>query len=158
MNGVFNALYVEDDATGDSIYYGKGAGEMPTGSAVVSDITDIAGSVMNGSNTRTCEFNISGRSDLRIRKMEDIRTGYYLRMSAIDKPGVLSRIAGILGANNISIKSMIQKGRRKERAVPLVMMTHVAQERDMVKALREINRLAIVSGRTMYLRVEGDDE
>jgi homoserine dehydrogenase len=101
---------------------------------------------------------MSGNPDLKVKKMEDIRTSYYLRCAAIDKPGVLSRISGILGSRNISIKSMIQKGRKKEKAVPLVMMTHEAREKDMVRALKEINRLSIVSGKTMYLRVEGDDD
>jgi homoserine dehydrogenase len=90
--------------------------------------------------------------------MDDVMSRYYLRLSALEKPGVLSRISGILGSNNISIKSVIQKGREKERAVPLVMMTHEAKERDMVRALKEINRLPIVSGKVMYIRVEGGEE
>ena len=158
VNGVFNAIYVEGDATGEAMYYGKGAGEMPTGSAVVSDIVDIAKNIMTGAAERIHGINMSGNPDLKVKRMEDIRTSYYLRYAAIDKPGVLSRISGILGSHNISIKSMIQKGRKKEKAVPLVMMTHEAREKDMVRALKEINRLSIVSGKTMYLRVEGDDD
>ncbi len=90
-----------------------------------------------------------------LKKMEDIRSRYYLRLSAHEKPGVLSRISGILGSHNISIQSVIQKGREKVRAVPVVMMTHEAVERDLNRALREINRLSIVSGKVMYIRVEG---
>ncbi len=157
VSGVFNAIFVEGDASGDGIYYGKGAGEMPTGSAVVSDIADIAKNIASGSTERIRGINMHGNSGLKIRKMEDIRTSYYLRFSAIDKPGVLSKISGILGMNNISIKSMIQKGRKKERAVPLVMMTHNAREKEMMKALRDIKKLSIVSGMPMYLRVEGDE-
>ncbi len=156
VNGVFNAIFVEGDATGDGLYYGRGAGEMPTGSAVVSDVADIAGHIRTGATDRMQVMNISS-SLLRIKKMEDIRTSYYLRFSALDKPGVLSHISGVLGKNNISIKSMIQKGRKKEKAVPLVMMTHEAREKDLVKALKEINKLSVVSGRTMYLRVEGEE-
>ena len=158
VSGVFNAIFVEGDAVGDSLYYGKGAREMPTGSAVVSDIVDIARNVMTGASVRTRGIHIAGIPDLKIKEMEDIRTSYYLRFSAIDKPGVMSKISGILGSHNISIKSMIQKGRKKEKAVPIVMMTHEAREKDMVRALKEIDKLSIVSGRTMYLRVEGDDE
>ncbi len=158
VGGVFNAIYVEGDATGDALYYGRGAGEMPTGSAVVSDIVDIARNIITGASRRIPGINIAENTKLTIKKMEDIRTSYYLRFSAIDKPGVMSKISGILGSHNISIKSMIQKGRKKEKAVPVVMMTHEAREKDMIRALKEIDRLSIVSGRTMYLRVEGDDD
>ena len=158
VSGVFNAIFVEGDAIGDALYYGRGAGEMPTGSAVVSDIVDIARNMMTGAGVRIKGINVAGNPDLKIKKMEDIRTSYYLRFSAIDKPGVMSKISGILGSHNISIKSMIQKGRKKEKAVPVVMMTHEAREKDMVRALKEIDKLSIVSGRTMYLRVEGDDD
>ncbi len=158
VSGVFNAIFVEADATGEALYYGRGAGEMPTGSAVVSDIVDIARNIMTGAGVRIKGINVSGNPGLNIKKMEDIRTSYYLRFSAIDKPGVMSKISGILGSHNISIKSMIQKVREKEKAVPIVMMTHEAREKDMVLALKEIDKLSIVSGRTMYLRVEGDDD
>ncbi len=158
VNGVFNAVYIEGDAAGPALYYGKGAGEMPTGSAIVSDIIDIARSIKTGAVDRFRRAGIPENPDIRIKKMEDIHTGYYLRFSAIDKPGVLSKISGILGSYNISIKSMIQKGRKREKAVPVVMMTHEAREKDMMQALRKIDRLAVVSGKTMYLRVEGGEE
>ena len=132
VNGVFNAIYVEGDATGAGLYYGKGAGDMPTGSAVVSDIADIARYIRAGAADRMQSFDTSGRSGLIVKKMEDVLTCYYLRMSAIDKPGVLSKISGILGDNNISIESMIQKGRKKEKAVSMVLMTHEAKEKDMM--------------------------
>ncbi|HDN95183.1 MAG TPA: homoserine dehydrogenase, partial [Nitrospirae bacterium] len=155
VNGVFNAIYVNGDATGDGLYYGKGAGEMPTGSAVVSDIIDIAKLIRSGGKAQ--DSGIHEKSDLKVRKMEDIRTCYYLRFSASDKPGVLSRISGILGSHNIGIESMIQKGREIKKAVPVVMMTHEAREKDIVSALKQIDRLSVVSGKTMYLRVEGSD-
>lgn len=155
VNGVFNAIYIEGDAIGPQLYYGKGAGEMPTGSAVVSDIADIARNVATGATDRLRVADTPEAADLKIKKMEDIRTCYYLRFSALDKPGVLSRISGILGNHDISIKSMIQKGRKIEKAVPVVMMTHEAREKDMMQALKKIGRLSIVSGETVYLRVEG---
>ncbi|MBI5739779.1 MAG: homoserine dehydrogenase [Nitrospirae bacterium] len=157
VNGVFNAIYIEGDSIGPHLYYGKGAGEMPTGSAVVSDIADIARSIKTSAGSIT-GVNIPENPDLKIKKMEDIRTCYYLRFSALDKPGVLSRISGILGGRDISIKSMIQKGRKIEKAVPLVMMTHEAREKDMAQALKEIDRLSVVSGKTVYLRVEGGED
>jgi len=158
VNGVFNAIYIEGDAAGAGLYYGRGAGDLPTGSAVVSDIVDIARNIKTGAVDRLLSVGMTINPELSIKKMEDIRTCYYLRMSAIDKPGVLSKISGILGSYNISIKSMIQTGRKKEKAVTLVMMTHEAREKDMVRALKEINRLSIVSEKTMYLRVEGGQE
>lgn len=155
VSGVFNAIYVNADATGNSLYYGKGAGEMPTGSAVVSDIIDIAKIIRSGGKAQ--DSGIHEKSDLKIRKMEDVRTSYYLRFSAADKPGVLSKISGILGSHNISIESMIQSGRETKKAVPVVMMTHEAREKDIVRALKQIDRLSVVSGKTMYLRVEGSE-
>ncbi len=157
VNGVFNAIFVDGDATGAALYYGKGAGEMPTGSAVVSDIIDIAKNINNGADAVMQGVEIPETSELNIRKMEDIYTSYYLRCSVKDKPGVLSKISGILGKHNISIKSMIQKGRESEKAVTIVMMTHEAREKDMMRALKEINRLSIVSAKIMYLRVEGGE-
>ena len=96
-------------------------------------------------------------TDLRIKKMEEVRTCYYLRFSAVDKPGVLSKISGILGSQDIGIKSMIQKGRKKEKAVPLVLMTHESKEKDMVQALKEIKKLKVVSGKPVCIRVEGGE-
>jgi homoserine dehydrogenase len=155
VNGVFNAIFLEGDAAGDGLYYGRGAGEMPTGSAVVSDIVDIARNIKAGVTDRMRSFNISGNSGLTVKKMEDVTTCYYLRMSALDKPGVLSKISGILGKRNISIESMIQRGRKKEKAVSMVIMTHEALEKDMMKALKEITALKVISGKPLYLRVEG---
>lgn len=157
VNGVFNAIHVDADATGAGLYYGKGAGELPTGSAVVSDIIDIARNIKSGAAERFQDIGILENKKLKVRKMEDIRTSYYLRFSVKDKPGVLSAISGILGKHNISIESMIQKGRETKKAVTVVMMTHEAKEKDMVTALKEINRLSYISGKTMFLRVEGGE-
>jgi len=87
-----------------------------------------------------------------------VRSCYYLRVMAIDKPGVLSRISGILGEHNISIASVIQKGRGAQAAVPVVFMTHMALEGDMRKALRSIDHLDVVTQQTTCLLVEGDEE
>lgn len=158
VKGVFNAVYIEGDAIGSALYYGRGAGEMPTGSAVVSDIVDIARNVNTGAVNRIRGIGMPEKLNLRIKKMEDVHSCYYFRFTVIDKPGVLSKISGILGAYNISIKSVIQKGREKEKAVPLVMMTHKAREKDVIYALKEIDRLAVVPRKTMYIRVEKGEE
>ncbi len=111
VDGVFNALSIVGDAVGSTMFYGRGAGDMPTGSAVVSDIIDIGRDILAGCVGRSPVTAFRERMPLTIRKMDDITSCYYLRFSALDKPGVLSRISGVLGKNNISISSMIQKGR-----------------------------------------------
>lgn len=158
VNGVFNAIYLEGDAVGPALYYGKGAGEMPTASAVISDIADIARDIRKRAVNRIKQMGIFEQKGLRIKEMEEVQSCYYFRFSVLDKPGVLSKISGILGAHNISIKSVIQKGRKKERAVPLVMMTHKSRERDVIYALKEISRLPVVSGKPMLIRVEGGED
>jgi homoserine dehydrogenase len=157
VDGPFNAIYVEGDATGSTMYYGRGAGSVPTGSAVVSDIADIARNIQRDAVGRVPTIpKISG--DVRTRKMDDITSRYYFRFSALDKPGVLSKISGILGNHNISITSVIQKGRMVGEAVPLVVLTHEAKEKDMRQAIEEIDKLPIVMGKTVIIRVEGKEE
>jgi homoserine dehydrogenase len=155
VDGVFNALFVKGNAVGNTLFYGRGAGDMPTGSAVVADIMDIGRDILSGSSRRMPVAAFRERVPLAVRKMDDITSCYYLRFSAIDRPGVLSRIAGVLGKNSISIESVIQKGRKEAQAVPLVMMTHEAVERNVRKALDEINTMDCVGGATMVIRMEG---
>jgi homoserine dehydrogenase len=158
VDGVFNAVYVEGDAVGSTLYYGKGAGDMPTGSAVVADIVDIGRNIASG-GIRRVPWMVSGVTKKRkIRKMEGIESMYYFRFSALDKPGVLSSISGILGKYNISIASVIQKGRRIGGSVPLVVLTHGAKEKDVLNAIREIDDLPVVSDKTLFVRVEGKEE
>jgi homoserine dehydrogenase len=154
VDGVFNALSIVGDAVGSTMFYGRGAGDMPTGSAVVSDIIEIGRDILSGHANRSPVTAFRERSALKIRKMDDITSCYYLRFSVMDKPGVLSRVSGALGKNNISLSSVIQKGRGAAEAVPLVMMSHEAVERDVRMALEEINKMDCVAGPTMVIRVE----
>ena len=154
VDGVFNALSVVGDAVGSTMFYGRGAGDMPTGSAVVSDIIDIGRDILAGCTDRSPVTAFRERKPLRVRKMDDITSCYYLRFSVLDKPGVMSRITGVLGKNNISISSMIQKGRKVDEAVPVVMMTHEAIEHNVRKALAEIDTMDCVAGATVVIRVE----
>ncbi len=154
VEGVFNAVYVEGDAVGPTLYYGRGAGDMPTGSAVVSDIIDIARRSKSPEITDLSE----GYSDIRLKDIGDIMSMYYFRFTALDRPGVLSKISGVLGEHNISIAAVIQKGRRIGEAVPLVILTHMARERDVKKALSIIDGLSVVADRSFLLRVEGKEE
>ncbi|HWT83232.1 MAG TPA: ACT domain-containing protein, partial [Candidatus Methylomirabilis sp.] len=95
---------------------------------------------------------------ISLKPVERIRSRYYLRVMALDKPGVLSMVSGVLGDHHISIASVIQKGRAEQAAVPVVMLTHEATEGDMQKALRRINHLDVVAGETMCIRVEGTED
>ncbi|MBF0505848.1 MAG: homoserine dehydrogenase [Nitrospirae bacterium] len=161
VDGVFNAVYVQGDAVGATLYYGRGAGDMPTGSAVVADIIDIGRNVMCGSTRRIPGipgFVKPGAAAKKIKKMDDVESMYYFRFSAFDEPGVLSRISGILGNYNISIASVIQKGRSIGGSVPVVVLAHRSREKDVLSALREIDALPVVSEKTLFIRVEDSKE
>lgn len=145
----FNAVLIESAYLGRSMYYGKGAGSMPTASAVVADIIDIAKSIREPvSQLRYRCFN-----KYPLKRMGDIETRYYVRFSVLDKPGVLSKISGIFGANNISIASVIQKERSKTDYVPIIMTTHSAFEKDIVKSFDEIEKLYFSKQRGVKIRI-----
>lgn len=155
VSGVFNAVFMTGDNVGDLMFYGRGAGQLPTASAVWSDALEIARRIAHGIPAVALDLPFVGGSPLPLRPVEDIRCGYYLRVMAQDQPGVLSKVAGILGDNEISIASVLQKERGTAQAVPVVMMTHEARERDMRKALGAIDRLPVVATATTMIRVEG---
>lgn len=160
VEGVYNAIQLVGDAVGDVVLYGRGAGSMPTGSAVVSDVIAIGRNVLKGAVGRVpaASFQQDQRRPLRMKPMEEISSLYYLRFTVVDRPGVLAQIAGELGRCGISISSMLQQGRREGQTVPVVIKTHMAIERDVQTALREINRKAFVSEPAILIRVEGKDE
>jgi homoserine dehydrogenase len=153
--GVFNAVFLTGDAVGDLMFYGRGAGQLPTASAVLSDVLDIARRIAHGVPALALELPAVGRQPLPLRPMAAIRCCYYLRVMVQDRPGVLSRVAGLLGDNDISIANVIQKGRGTREAVPVVMLTHEARERDMQAALAAIDRLPDIATSTTMIRVEG---
>ncbi len=152
VNGVYNAIFVKGDLIGENLFFGEGAGALPTSSAVVSDIVSIAKCISKGARLEKC---VAFRKDvIGMKKMDDIKTRYYVRFSAIDKPGVLAKISGILGKNKISIANVTQKQRKTAKVVPIVMMTHEAFESNMAKALKEIDGLGIIKKRSVLIRVE----
>lgn len=155
INGAFNGINFCGDMVGDVLFYGQGAGKMPTGSAVAADIVDIARNIAFGCLNRVPSLAyLPGEiRDCVITPMEKISCPYYFRISAVDKPGVLATIAGILGKNAISIESVIQKKRQDIGSVPVVIRTHEAQEKSVVEAIREIDSLAIVTEKTVIIRV-----
>jgi homoserine dehydrogenase len=154
VSGVFNAVFITGDNVGNLMFYGRGAGQLPTASAVWSDTLEIARRVAHGIPALDADLPSIARHPLPLRPVDEIRSAYYLRVTAMDRPGVLAQVAGILGRNDISLISVLQKGRAQGEAVPVVMMTHEARERDMRTALAAIDKLPVVAGRTTMIRVE----
>ena len=156
VSGVYNAIQIVGDACGDIMLYGRGAGSMPTGSAVVADIMDISRHILM-EPSRNLNTNPAGASAVKLVPMDSVTSIYYFRFMALDQPGVLAQISGILGRQQISIAQMIQRGRKQGGSVPLVIMTHTALERDIQKALVEIKALACITEQPVLIRVEGDE-
>jgi len=160
VNGNFNAFHLIGDASGSVFLYGQGAGMMPTASAVVGDMVDISRDIMAGIWRRVPlrSYKKDQIKDINLLGMDDVETNYYFRFSAVDRPGVLSTISGILGSHNISISSVIQKERKLDRdAVPVVVTTYKAREKDVQMALEEIDKLDVVFGKTTLIRIEDDE-
>jgi homoserine dehydrogenase len=161
VEGVFNAIYIKGDAIGPTLFYGQGAGQMPTGSAVISDLVELGRNLLiqaKGRRVPPLSFQESAIEKISLKKMEDVVMPFYMRFSVLDRPGVLSKISGILGKNDISIASVIQKGRKIKGAVPVVMMTHEAKEKNVHRALKEIDQLGVILGKTIFIRVENELE
>jgi homoserine dehydrogenase len=156
VHDAFNAIFIEGDFAGPTLYYGYGAGRNPTGSAVVSDIISIARHMVHDRNAPLVPplaHTDSDKDIISIQPIDELKIPYYFRFSAVDKPGVLSKIAGVLGDNNISVSSVIQKGREVNGPVPIVMLTHEALESDVKNAMILLNRLDVLIDKTMVIRV-----
>jgi homoserine dehydrogenase len=156
VRGAFNAIYVEGEALGSSMYYGLGAGMMPTATAVVADLIEIARNHLQKTSARVPPLGIPKLRRPRRVPMGDLRTAYYLRIMVRDRPGILGNIASIVGRHGISIANVIQHGRSAGGAVPVVIRTHEARERDLQAALTRIRRLAGVQGAPVCLRIADD--
>lgn len=157
VNGVLNAIRVCDDMMDENILIGHGAGALPTGSAVVGDVIEIARNIISnvGERVPAASFQKSDVKLIPLKDISSIESEYFLRFSVLDKPGVLSKISGILGNHSISIESMIQRGRgKKGEGVSLVMMCHRSNEKNIQDALKEIEKLDVVCGKSNLIRVE----
>lgn len=152
VRGIHNACFVEGDACGKMVFYGQGAGGMPTASAILSDVKEIASAV----NIRKYVYQFRHiKSTIQpIENIDNLSTRYYIRFSTLDRPGVLARICAVLGRYGISIASVIQKERSGVRSVPVVMMTHEARERNIRKAISSIDKLDVITEKSLFIRVE----
>jgi len=157
VNGVLNAIMVCDDMMKENILIGHGAGSLPTGSAVVGDIVEIARNILSGAQDRVPpqSYQTAGIQRIPLKDIAEIEGEYFLRFWVLDKPGVLSRISGILGNHDISIEAVIQRVKDDNgQGVPLVMMTHQAREKNIQAALKEIDGIEEVCEKTVLIRVE----
>jgi homoserine dehydrogenase len=156
VSGAFNAIYVNSEALGPTMYYGQGAGQLPTATAVMADILEIARYRLAGSRggAHALGYPTAAVKPARIKPMENVVCEYYLRFMARDQPGVLGTIASVLGRNRISIASVIQQGRGVASTVPVIMRTHEARERDLTRALATIGRLKMVERAPAFIRIE----
>ncbi len=150
VDGPFNAVLVEGDAVGPLMLYGQGAGDLPTGSAVLGDIMALARSRGNPNNTGFPETVLP---HAEILSPDLVHSRHYFRFSVLDRPGVLAVIAGVLGQRNISIAQMVQKGSPSGRNVPVVFITHTAQARDVAAAIKEIDRQSFITAPTVHYRI-----
>ena len=153
VNGIFNAIYVSCDLAGNLLFYGPGAGQLSAASAVVSDLVELTQDVRAGMFRPTLNVRID-KSIKKLRKMDEIKSRYYIRFMALDKPGVLAKISGVLARFGISIASVTQKERRRTHVVPIVMIIHDAKEKQLRQALEIINRLNVIKQKSVAIRME----
>ncbi len=152
VSGVFNAVYVQGDYSGKNIFYGEGAGQGPAASSVVSDIMAAAQGITSGCGYLPSSF--ANDDSLTVRPFGETECAHYIRIPAEDRPGVLGRVARILAAHDVSIASVIQRGRKKKGVVPVIFMTHQAREKSLAKACRLISGLKEIRGAPLRIRVE----
>jgi homoserine dehydrogenase len=144
----FNAVFIEGDAVGELMLYGRGAGGLPTASAVLGDLIDAAVNLRKGSSA-----HIGRLGPARIRPIDEVRSGYYLNVEVFDRPGVLATVAGVFGDHGVSIRSMEQEGLGDEAR--LIFITHEAFERDVAATLHDLKNLDVVGRVGSVMRVIG---
>jgi len=156
VRGVHNAIQIDGDSVGEGMLYGKGAGSRPTASAVVGDLVEVARNILAGVAYTVPPLGVVGPKvkEAKIEPMGLLRSAYYLRFYAIDRPGVLANIASILSRFGISISSIYQQVREEGREVPIVVLTHEAQEKSVLAAIQKINKLSGIKRKTKLIRIE----
>jgi homoserine dehydrogenase len=155
INGAYNAVHFHGDMVGNVLLYGQGAGKMPTGSAVAADVMDIARDIAAGSVGRVPSLSYLPENikDRDVTPLDQLACPYYFRFTALDKPGVLAAVSTVLSRHDISIESVIQKGRKEDEPVSIVMQTHTAVESAVSAALEEINALEAIAAPTVKIRM-----
>lgn len=157
VEGVMNAVVVNGDAVGATLYYGAGAGAEPTASSVIADLVDVTRMQTADPMHRvpTLSFQPDSLSDTPIIPMEEVETSYYLRLQVIDKPGVMAEITRIVAENNISISAMIQKEASSDSdKVGIIMLTHLTAEKNINAAIAHIESLSVVTSKVIRVRIE----
>ena len=157
VDGVMNAVLVKGDAVGPTLYYGAGAGSEPTASAVIADVVDIVRALTSDPENRVphLAFQPNELSDISVLPMEEVETAYYLRMQAIDRPGVLAEVTAILGDLGISIEAILQKEPEEGAShVPIIFLTQRVQEKNMNEAIAKIQNLDVIDGEITRIRME----
>jgi homoserine dehydrogenase len=160
VSGAFNGVVVHGDVVGDTMFYGRGAGADATASAVIADLADAALNFKFGSKQRVPPF-VAHRLNARVRTIDDVESRYYLRLTVVDRSGVIAKISKVLGDADISIASVLQREAPESRPgqpptdhVPLIFMLHTAKDRAVRDAVGEIDRLDVVKDKTVVIRVE----
>jgi len=143
---------MKGDEVGDLLLYGRGAGSFPTGSAVVSDLVDLAKLRANGNH----QVVFPSLKLLNVRPVSTVLSRYYLRVLVVDRPGVLSKIAAILGRCKVSISDVIQRERRVGSVVPVILLTHGTLGESIRRAVQMINQLLVTKGKVQVIRIEGE--
>lgn len=157
VDGVMNAVLVDGDAVGQTLYYGAGAGSEATASSVIADLVDVARVVSSESAVLVPYLGVAQDklAELPVMPIEDIHSAYYLRISAEDHPGVLAKVSSIMSELGINIESVIQKDKeREDEVIPLVMLTQTVQERQIIEAISKIEALPEIKGSVVRIRVE----
>ncbi len=154
VSNELNAIFVKGDFVGNTMFYGPGAGERPTASAIVSDIVDLSRDLLLQEGEKYCNRAISLTQDVRLIPIEDVKSRFYLRFMTKDIPGVLSMISGVLADHGISISSMVQlESHEKDNYIPIVLLTHEAIEKSMEQALQKIVKFDFVKEDYLRLRI-----
>ena len=154
VSDVFNAVFVKGDIVGDTMYYGRGAGRLPTGSAVIGDIMEAADDRLNGGGVPVSVTTMLQKDALQYCSSETIEKRCYVRLSLLDKPGSLGKVMDIFGNNNISIASVVQKERHEEGFAPVVVLTHSAREAEFTAAMQQIVELDVNDAEPVRMRLE----
>lgn len=155
VEGVMNAVLVQSDMLGPSMYYGAGAGALPTGSAIVADLVDVVRALTTDTGNRVPHLAFQVLADVPILPIEEIESAYYLRMQALDKVGILAQVATILSQNGISIEAIRQQEPLNgAESVSIVLLTHRVVEKQVNQAIQAIEHLEGISGKIMRIRLE----